>query len=450
MVVAVTASSVLANTVSISMTDPSGDFDLLPEEEAGVVLQPGWNNVPYTPNQNGTTTIDQVLVDSNGDDSVLGLSYRAWDGRNANSITGNDPNSRMMKGKGPSPFDSSSDPHLYAAIEITGCHEAVGAVYDVYVYIGAGIGFTSGSYGVMTLSGEGTFGGFPAAGQIFAESGYRTLNSSFTGTAGVSVYDEDTGFIQSDAAVAGNYVLFEAVTLDTLTITPRMINSRSNFHGVSMVGIQLISRELPDCPDVGDTHCESLSVVSVSEPTAGRRYDVELEVVASDDSADAIIYNVLLVGDNGFSVETTVDQGSFRVRLDAGRYTLTVTVDDEPFCSDEAEDAVCSIEFDVPGEPEVGELFRRGDADGDGVLALTDAIQILGFLFQGDDAPDCLDAADADNDQQLQLTDAVRVLGFLFQGTEAPAAPGPTVCGEDPDADSPDDPLDCGSYDSCE
>jgi hypothetical protein len=449
--VALAVPSVSAQTISISMTDPSGSFDLSSEAEAGVVVRSNWNNVPYTPNQNGTTTIGQVLVEADGEVTGLGLSYRAWDGRNANSIAGNDPNSRMMKGKGPSPFDSSSDPHPYAAIEITGCHEAVSDVYDVYIYIGAGIGFTSGSYGNMYLSGAGTFGNFPAGGQIFAQSGYRTLNSNFTGTGGVSVYDENVGFIRSGNRVAGNYVLFEAVTLDTLTITPQMFDSQSNFHGVSMVGIQLVSRELPGCPEEGDTHCESISVVSIDGPNALSRYEVELEIIASDESGDAITYELSLVGDNGFSRDVTLEDGSVQVSLAEGRYTATVSVDDDTFCSDQADDAVCSLEFDVPGEVvEVVELFRRGDADGDGVVAITDAVRILGFLFQGADAPECLDAADADNDRRLQLTDAVRVLGFLFQGTEPPPAPGPTECGEDPDADSPDDPLDCASYETCE
>ena len=147
-----------AGIISISMTAPSGEFGLGPGDRAGVVPSVNWNNVPYAPNQNGRTTIGQVIFGSDGEESPLGLTYRAWDGRNSGSVIGNDPNARMMKGKGPSPFNSSSDPHTYAAIELTGCNAAAGAVYDVYVYINEGIGFTTGSYGTMYLSGAGTFG----------------------------------------------------------------------------------------------------------------------------------------------------------------------------------------------------------------------------------------------------------------------------------------------------
>ena len=244
--VALPLTAAFPGVISISMTDPVGQFDLGSDEIAGVIASPNWNNVPYTPNQNGTTTIAQVIHNSRNEATSLGLSYRAWDGRNASSILNDDANSRMMKGKGPSPFDSSSDPHPYAAIELTGCHAAAGTTYDVYIYIGTGIGFTSGSYGNMYLSGAGTFGSLPSAADRVANSGYRTLNSRFTNTAGISVYDPNRGFIRTDASVAGNYLKFETVTLDTLTITPQMLNSHSNFHGVSMVGIQLIGSYPPN------------------------------------------------------------------------------------------------------------------------------------------------------------------------------------------------------------
>jgi len=263
--------------IGISMTDPVGQFDLGPDEMAGVVPSPNWNNIPYTPNQNGTTTIAQVIHNSKSEATSLGLSYRAWDGRNASSILNDDANSRMMKGKGPSPFDSSSDPHPYAAIELTGCHAAAGKTYDVYIYIGTGIGFTSGSYGNMYLSGAGTFGSFPSAANRVATSGYRTLNSRFTNTAGISVYDPNRGFIRTDASVGGNYLKFEAVTLDTLTITPQMLNSHSNFHSVSMVGIQLIGPDPPNPLIITSVsrHALSGNLLSTWRSNPGRVYLVE-------------------------------------------------------------------------------------------------------------------------------------------------------------------------------
>ena len=80
--------------------------------------------------------------------------------------------------------------------------------------------------------------------------------------------------------------------------------------------------------------------------------------------------------------------------------------------------------------------FRRGDANGDGKVGLTDAVVILGHLFQGDSALACLDAADPNDDGTINLTDPVGLLNYLFQGGgQPPAPPGPSECGEDPTED---------------
>jgi len=77
--------------------------------------------------------------------------------------------------------------------------------------------------------------------------------------------------------------------------------------------------------------------------------------------------------------------------------------------------------------------FRRGDANGDGSLDLTDPIFVLGFQFLGGPAPACFDAADADDlGTTLDLTDGIYSLQYQFLGGPAPPAPGPAVCGADP------------------
>ena len=368
--------SAQAGIISISMTDPSGEFDLGPGDQAGVVPSVNWNNVPYAPNQNGRTTIGQVIFGSDGEETPLGLTYRAWDGRNSGSVIGNDPNARMMKGKGPSPFNSSSDPHTYAAIELTGCNAAAGAVYDVYVYINEGIGFTTGSYGTMYLSGAGTFGsgGPPSGASIAAQTGYRTLNSRWTNTAGIAVYSADRGFIRSTASRAGNYLLFEGVTLDTLTITPWMANDQSNFHGVGMTGIQLVPVRSEDCDNGadddgdGDVDCEDSDCPACPE-----------------------------ICDNG--------------------------IDDDRDRDIDCDDEDCS-----GVEPCRVIAFIRGDPDGNGAVQLTDGIFILNFLFLGGDSPGCFEAADADDNGAVQMTDGIYILNFLFLGGAAMPAPHPD-CG---------------------
>jgi hypothetical protein len=83
------------------------------------------------------------------------------------------------------------------------------------------------------------------------------------------------------------------------------------------------------------------------------------------------------------------------------------------------------------GAPEnpAGDPFSRADPNGDGTTDLSDAVVILGGLFQGTGELECLDAADADGSGALDLTDAVRILEFLFQGGEPPPPPF-LSCGE--------------------
>ncbi len=105
-------------------------------------------------------------------------------------------------------------------------------------------------------------------------------------------------------------------------------------------------------------------------------------------------------------------------------------------------------EYVLRGETERGErvvsprytvpVFVRGDANSSGGIDLTDAIAILRFLFLGDAAPACEDAADSDDDGELGINDAIRTLNWLFTGGSPPAPPAaaeasyrPEDCGID-------------------
>lgn len=76
-------------------------------------------------------------------------------------------------------------------------------------------------------------------------------------------------------------------------------------------------------------------------------------------------------------------------------------------------------EFGVGG----GTPFRRGDANADGDIDISDAIQTLLFLFGGGAAILCDDAANANDDEQVDVSDPVFLLNFLF--LDGPALPPP-------------------------
>ena len=79
-----------------------------------------------------------------------------------------------------------------------------------------------------------------------------------------------------------------------------------------------------------------------------------------------------------------------------------------------------------------GVLFRRGDANDDTSVDISDPVQILNFLFAGGLQPPCMDAADANDDNSVDISDPVQILNFLFAGALPPPSPGPAVCGLDP------------------
>jgi len=86
----------------------------------------------------------------------------------------------------------------------------------------------------------------------------------------------------------------------------------------------------------------------------------------------------------------------------------------------------CALGQEVP--------FIRGDANGDGALAIVDPIFALGYLFSGGAVPPCLDAADADDNGALNIVDPIFALTYLFAGGPPPNSPFP-ACGTDPTPD---------------
>ena len=67
--------------------------------------------------------------------------------------------------------------------------------------------------------------------------------------------------------------------------------------------------------------------------------------------------------------------------------------------------------------------FKRGDADLNGTIEITDALVILGFLFLGDSILSCLAAADIQDDNNVDISDAIGIFGYLFKGEAPPAEP---------------------------
>jgi len=99
--------------------------------------------------------------------------------------------------------------------------------------------------------------------------------------------------------------------------------------------------------------------------------------------------------------------------------------------------------IDLDAKPEI--RFRRGDANADGTIDISDGVRDLVWLFAlGGLEPECLDAADADANLQIELTDAVYIFTYLFLGGIQPPEPGPNACGF-----GPAPRLGCLNYNAC-
>ncbi len=79
--------------------------------------------------------------------------------------------------------------------------------------------------------------------------------------------------------------------------------------------------------------------------------------------------------------------------------------------------------------------FRRGDANDDCKVNLSDGVYTLQWLFQAGPEPACQDAADADDSAVIDLSDAVFTFSYLFLAGRPIPDPGSESPGLDPTVD---------------
>ncbi len=88
--------------------------------------------------------------------------------------------------------------------------------------------------------------------------------------------------------------------------------------------------------------------------------------------------------------------------------------------SPDGADQVSVLSAPTPGAANAGPLDDRqgvrGDVDRNGRLEITDAIDIIGFLYLGTFTPYCMTVADSNADRVVDVSDLVAILSFLFYG----------------------------------
>ena len=64
-----------------------------------------------------------------------------------------------------------------------------------------------------------------------------------------------------------------------------------------------------------------------------------------------------------------------------------------------------------------------GDADGNGIITISDAVYLINYIFVGGFAPNPICLGDADGNGLITISDAVFLINYIFAGGPAPHCP---------------------------
>lgn len=93
-----------------------------------------------------------------------------------------------------------------------------------------------------------------------------------------------------------------------------------------------------------------------------------------------------------------------------GNYTLTFTATDT-HGSFVSKQTVLSV---------TGPSYVCGDADGSGIITISDAVFLINYIFAGGAAPNPLESGNVNNDGIISISDAVYLINYIFSGGPAP------------------------------
>ena len=79
--------------------------------------------------------------------------------------------------------------------------------------------------------------------------------------------------------------------------------------------------------------------------------------------------------------------------------------------------------YEFQGETEMINIFT-GNANGDALVNIADAIVVLSYQFSGGPRPKCFKAADANHDYKVEIADAITILAYQFSGGKLTAPDG--------------------------
>jgi immune inhibitor A len=168
--------------------------------------------------------------------------------------------------------------------------------------------------------------------------------------------------------------------------------------------------------DTSDDYFRIVNYISVMAPNGGESwfvgstYDILWYSVSTKDSVK-IEYSTDAGATWSAIAETTTNDGIYS-------WTVPETVSDS--CLVSVSDVVDGIPVDISDDLFSIIDYVPGDANGNLVVDVADAVFLLNYLFKGGDPPVPMASGDVNSDCLVDLADAIYILNYLFRGGDPP------------------------------
>lgn len=168
--------------------------------------------------------------------------------------------------------------------------------------------------------------------------------------------------------------------------------------------------------DTSDDYFHILNYINVMSPNGGESWFV-------DETYDILWYSVSTK--DSVKIEYSIDNGDTwstvaETTTNDGAYSWTVPDTPSDSCLVRISDVADGIPVDNSDDLFSIINYVPGDANGDLVVDVADAIHLLNYLFKGGDPPDPMASGDVNNDCVVDVGDAIYILNYLFKGGDPP------------------------------
>ena len=160
-------------------------------------------------------------------------------------------------------------------------------------------------------------------------------------------------------------------------------------------GVHVISTNLPDAV-LGEMYADTLQAVGGIQPYHWQFLGGDLPFGVDFDTATAVLSGIPTFPAQYFFTLVCKDS-SFPEKTDT--VSLTIIVVEPP--------GIC------------------GDADGNNIVTISDAVYLINYIFSGGPAPDPITTGDADCNGIITISDAVYLINYIFTGGPAPCSACP-------------------------